>query len=170
MEVAEALAFIQRLIEEHRIYLGEYKKIEQIASDATGLQAFDVFKEAFMPGRQDVTQVLHKLSELVTSIANGLRAHYDKEEANLPGIVQRYGDEALGLTLRSILLEHRALRQRIAQAETLVADLTGGKLNRFIWEATGHDLRAHLTQSRKVLENHAEKEQVFLYELQKALK
>lgn len=170
MEVAEALALIRRIIEEHRIYLAGFQNIEQTANDAMVLSRLEVGKEIFMPGRLDQKQGLKSLGELMSSIDKGLRAHFNREETSLPGVVAQFGDEHMASSLRAILLEHEDLRTRIASAEKEVAELTGGRLSRHVWEATAHDMRAHISQTRKLLEVHAAGEQVLLHKLEKALK
>ncbi len=170
MEVAEALALIERIIEEHRMYLTELQNIGQVANDVVVLKGLELGKEVFMPGRLDQKHGLQKLKELLTAIAQGLRGHFNREEVALPGVVAQYGDEEMTSALRSILLEHEDLRNRIAGGEKHVAELTGGGLTRHVWEATAHDMRAHITHTRKLLEAHASIEQELLYKLQRALK
>ena len=170
MEVAEALALIQRIIEEHCVYLTGLQSIEQTANDAVAMKGLEMGKEVFMPGRLDQKQGLQKLGELMSSIAKGLRAHFNREETTLPGVVTQYGNKEMASNLRSILLEHEDLRNRITQAEKHVTELTGGGLTRQVWEATAHDMRAHMTHTRKLLEAHAKIEQTLLRGLEKALK
>lgn len=170
MEVIEALALIQRIIEEHRQFIGGFQNLEQLANDSIVLRGLDLGKEAFMPGRLDQKEGLKKLGELLTSIAKGLRAHFSREEASLPGVVAQHGNEQMSSDLRSILLEHEDMRNRMAESEKHVAELTGGGLTRYVWEATAHDMRAHMTHTRKLLEAHARIEQTLLHSLEKALK
>jgi hypothetical protein len=170
MEVAEALALIQRIIEEHRQFIGGFQNLEQLANDSIVMRDLDLSKEAFMPGRLDQKEGLKKLGELLLSISKGLRAHFNREETALPGVVTQYGNKEMASDLRSIFLEHEDLRNRITQAEKHVAELTGGGLTRYVWEATAHDMRAHMTHTRKLLEAHAKIEQTLLRGLEKALK
>jgi hypothetical protein len=170
MEVAEALALIQRIIEEHRQFIGGFQNLEQLANDSIVMRGLDLSKEAFMPGRLDQKEGLKKLGELLLSISKGLRAHFNREETALPGVVTQHGNKEMASDLRSILLEHEDLRNRITQAEKHVAELTGGGLTRYVWEATAHDMRAHMTHTRKLLEAHANVERTLLRGLEKALK
>ena len=50
-----------------------------------------------------------------------------------------------------------------------MAELNIGQLSRHIWEATVHDLRAHITHTRKLIEAHAEIEQELLHTLKKEI-
>ncbi len=170
MEVSDALALIQKIIEEHRIYLAGLQNIEQTANDSMVMKGLEMGKEVFVPGRLDQGQGLHKLSDLMKSVGVGLRAHFNREETALPGVVAQYGNNKMASTLRSILQEHEYLRNRIADAEKLVAELAAGKLTRAVWDATANDMRAHVTHTRKLIETHASSEQVLLHELEKLLK
>jgi len=170
MEVSEALALIQKIIEEHRIYLAGLQNIEQTANDAMVIKGLEMSKGVFVPGRLDQNQGLQKLGEMMKSVAIGLRAHFNREETALPGVVAQYGTEEMSATLRSILLEHEDLRNRIAQAEKHVAELTGGGLSRNVWDATANDMRAHIAHTRKLIEAHAIIEQELLHGLEKMLK
>lgn len=171
MEAAEALALIEKIIEEHRVYIfGGFQDIERVANDVIALRGLQTGKEAFMPGRFDERQGLKKLKEALEAVARGLRAHFNREETGLPGVVTQYGNEETASALRSLLEAHDDLRNRLAYGKKHVVELTSGKLSRLVWEATAHDTRAHITHTRKLLEAHAQAEQKLLHKLQKRLK
>ena len=169
MEITEALALVEQIIEEHRQITRGFQTLEQVANDASALQGLETGSEAFMPGRLDQKQGLQKLEELLEVIEQGLQAHFNREEASLPSAVETYGDEELKAGLNSLLLEHKDLRSRIAHSKKHVSELTSGNLSRHLWGASAHDMRAHISHTRKLLEAHAEIEQELLHELRKRL-
>ena len=166
----EALAVIEQIIDEHKVISQRFQAAEQIANDAEALAGFDKAKEAFMPGRLAQQPGLQELQASLAKIEQGLHRHFHLEETSLPGVVGKYGDEEVKSDLRSLLLEHKDLINRIAHSKKHVAELVEGNLSRHLWEASAHDMRAYITHTRKLLEAHAEIEQELLHKLLNRLK
>jgi len=163
------LALIQRIIEEHKVIKKGMQALEQKANDAEALMGLEQAKEAFMPGRLEPKKGLQMLQESLGAIEKGLQKHFDFEETGLPSVVGRYGDEEVKASLNSLFLEHKDLRSRMAHSKKHIADLVSGNLSRQLWEASAHDMRAHISHTRKLLEAHAEIEQELLHQLQDQL-
>lgn len=163
MEIAEVLALIERIIQEHKVLLQELQSTEQVATDATALRGLEEGTETFMPGRLDQSQSLRKLERLLKTVNQGLQAHFHREETALVTALKEHGDKELESDLRSLFVEHENMRTRLAHSRRLVAELIGGGLSRHIWEASAHDMRAHLTHTRKLLGTHANIEQDLLH-------
>jgi iron-sulfur cluster repair protein YtfE (RIC family) len=165
----DVLGLIDRIIEEHKTIIGRLKTLEQVANDAEAIVGFDKAKQVFMPGRLERKEGLQELEELLDKISRGIRAHFKREETALLIAFERYGDKNMASSLRSLLLEHDDLRNRIAHTKKHVAQLTGGKLSRQVWEATAYDIRAHISHTKKLMEAHAEIEKELLLTLRKQL-
>ena len=168
-EVKEALALIDKAIEEHKVIFQDLRTFETVANDAQALVEMDAAKGAFMPGRLGQKDGLQKLQELRDKIESGLEAHFNREETAVLTAFQKYGDRELVSALHSLLLEHEDLRQRLAHAWNHVAQLISGGLSRHLWEATAHDMLAHISHTRKLVEAHAEMEMELFHKLQRAL-
>jgi len=166
----EALAVIEKIIEDHKVIKQRFQTLERVANDAEAMTGFEKAKEAFMPGRLSQKQGLQELQESLDAIERGLHIHFHNEETGLLGVVERYGDEELKSALRSLLLEHEDLRNRLAHSKKHVAELIGGGLSRHLWEASAHDMRAYISHTRKLLEVHAEIEQELLHKLRSELR
>jgi len=166
----QALAVIEQIIQEHEVISQRFQAAEKVANDAEALAGFDKAKEAFMPGRLAQQPGLQELQASLAKIEQGLHRHFHLEETSLPGVVGRYGDEEIKSDLRSLLLEHKDLRNRLAHSKKHVAELVEGNLSRHLWEASAHDMRAYITHTRKLLEAHAEIEQELLHELRHKLR
>jgi hypothetical protein len=151
----EILALIDNLIDEHRVIAKDAQSLEQLANDASILVDLEEARDTFVPGRLDQKQSLQKLQELLEKIAQGLQAHFNREESGLLAAFEKHGDRKLVTTLNSLLLEHEDLRNRLAHAKDHVAELVSGGLARHQWEASANDMRAHLSHTRKLLEAHA---------------
>jgi len=143
--------------------------MEQVANDAEAMVGLEKAKEVFMPGRLEQKEGLKKLQELQEKVEKGLYAHFNREETALMSAVEKRGGRKIASALRTLLLEHKDLKKRIAHSKKHVADLLGGGLSRTVWEATAHDMRAHISHTRKLLEAHAAIEQELLQELRDQL-
>ena len=164
------LAIIEKIIQWHKMIKRRVLTLERVANDAEALIGFEKAKEAFMPGRLDQKKGLKALGELLDVIEPGLHEHFHYEEAELPGVVESYGDEELSSDLNSLFLEHKDLRNRIAHSKRHVADLVGGNMSRHLWEASAHDMRAHISHTRKLLAAHVEIETELLHRLRANLR
>jgi len=165
----EALALIEEIIEEHKSIMQGAQTLEQVASDAEAMVGLEKAKETFMPGRFEQEQGLKKLQASLEAIDQGLRAHFNREETGLLVVFEKHGNKELASALRSLLLEHEDLRNRLAHSKKHVAELVSGGLSRHLWEASAHDMRAHISHTRKLLEAHAEIEQELFHRLRTEL-
>ena len=166
----QALAVIEQIIQEHEVISQRFQAAEKVANDAEALAGFDKAKEAFMPGRLAQQPGLQELQASLAKIEKGLHRHFHLEETSLSSVVGKYGDEEIKSDLRSLLLEHKDLRNRLAHSKKHVAELVDGGLSRHLWEASAHDMRAYFSHTRKLLEAHAEIEQELLHELRHKLR
>jgi len=167
--VEETVTLIDEIIGEHKSIIQRVQALEQTANDVEAIAGLEKAKEAFMPGRLDQKQSLQKLQELLETINSGLQAHFNREETGLLTAFERHGDRRLASALHSLLLEHDDLRNRLAHSMNHVAELTGGGLSGHVWGASAHDMRAHISHTRKLLEAHAEIEQELLRTLRSHL-
>jgi iron-sulfur cluster repair protein YtfE (RIC family) len=165
----ETLALIEKIVGEHKSIMQGVRSLEQAASDAEAIVGLEKAKETFMPGRLEQEQGLKKLQASLEAIDQGLRAHFNREETGLMNVFEKHGNKELASALRSLLLEHEDLRNRLAHAKKHVAELMSGGLSRHLWEASAHDMRAHISHTRKLLEAHAEIEQELFHRLRTEL-
>ena len=163
------LAVIERVIAEHKTIRQRFQTLEKVANDAEAMAGFEEAKEAFMPGRLGQNQGLNSLGDTLNAIEDGLQRHFHFEEISLPEVVDHCGDEENKSSLRSILLEHADLRNRVAHSKKHVAELAAGDMARHRWEASAHDMRTYISHTRRLLEAHAEIEQELLHELRDRL-
>ena len=166
----EVLALIEEIIEAHKIIIKNTQDLEQVANDAGAIGGLEKAKEAFMPGRFDQKQGLQKLQELLQAIDQGLKAHFNQEETRLLSAFEKHGGKKLSSALHSLLLEHEDLKNRFAHSREHITELISGGLSGQVWETRAHDMRAHISHTRKLLEAHAEIEQELLRELRNQLR
>ena len=166
----EALALIEKIIEEHKIINIGARDLEHVANDAAMLVGLDQANQDFIPGQFNQGTGLEKLAESLEKLENGLQMHFEREEKALLNAAERYADRNLVSTLHYLLREHDGIKKRFAHSDKEVAELIGGRLSRNVWEANANDMRAHINHTRKLLEIHAREEEKMLAELRKQLK
>jgi len=166
----EALALIEKIIEEHKIIMQRAQTLERVANDAEVVIGFEKARDAFMPGRFEQKLGLQELQESLETIDKGLQEHFKREETGLLTAFERHGNKELASALHSLLLEHENLKNRLAHSRKHVAELVGGGLSRHLWEASAHDMRAYISHTRKLLEAHALIEEELLHKLRDQLR
>lgn len=166
----EAIALIDKIISEHKVILKEAQTSEQLANDATALAELAGAKEVFMPGRFDQGQSLQKCQESLEKIGKMLQGHFGREETGLLATFEKHGDRKLVTALTTLLTEHKSLTKRLGDSKDQVAQLMSGGMARHRWEASAHDMRAHLSHTWKLLEAHASLENDLLVRLRRHLK
>ena len=138
---------------------------EKICADC----AMDEAKETFMPGRLDQKQGLQKMREILQKLDEGLRAHFTREETALLAAFEKHGDRELVKGLNALLGEHADLRKRLEHAQRHIIELLEGGLAQHKWQASAHDMRTHMTHTRKLIEAHAAAELPLLKQLRRKL-
>lgn len=175
----EVIALIDRLIAEHRVLLQDMDSLVNVVNDAGAILSFNKAREVFMPGRHSVRGDLEKLDELLGNIDTGLRAHFNREETGLHAAFEKSGGTELASAYHSLIKQHDSLRGRLVEHENIrknllqslkeLHDPERGSLSRHTWEATAHDIRAYMTQSRKLIQEHTVAEQHVFLDLREKL-
>lgn len=166
----DTLAVIERVIKEHKTLTGKLHDLERGANDADTIAELEKARDTFMPGRLGKQQEsLLKLKELLEITERGLDAHFNYEETELLSVIEKHGDRRIVSALHSLLLEHKDIRDRFAHSKNHLEELASQGKSRFVWEASAHDMRAHISHTRKLIEAHAAIEQELLQELKTAL-
>jgi iron-sulfur cluster repair protein YtfE (RIC family) len=165
----EALALIERIIEEHKTLMKDLETVDKVANDAQAMRSFEKAKEAFVPGRLNQSQGLDELEGLLKTIEQGLDGHFGREETGLMSVFEEHGDKEIASSFHSLLEEHEEMRERIKNSLGQITALADGGLSRHIWEATANDIRAHIGHTRRLLGRHAAAEQELLHKLQTIL-
>ncbi len=163
----ELVAAIDRILAEHKTIMREFQTVDRVANDSEALAKINKAKDAFMPGGLNGKNAITQLQQVFNELYQGLRAHFNFEETELLKALQKIGDPDLVKALHDLLLEHHDLRDRLAQAQQDIERLRSGGLDRQVWEASGYDMRAHLTHTHKLLQAHADLEQDLLLGLKK---
>lgn len=165
----EVLAIIERIIQEHKVLIRGVHNLERGVNDAEAMAGFEKAKDAFMPGRFEQKQGLQQLQDLMRIVDTGLRNHFRFEETALIAAFEKHGDKELASALQSLLLEHKDIRNRLGHSKRHISELVSGNMTHHLWEASAHDMRAHMSHTRKLIEAHTSIEQELLHKLKRRL-
>lgn len=166
MEVAEALALIEKIIEEHRIILGDIRDFTQSTNDVVAMRGLGQAQESFVPGRlENQQQSLGSWQESLLAVDRGVQAHFHREETALVTAVAEYGDSDLASGLRHWLAEHKELRERLDKMKQDVAGLVGDTSAQAAWQEKAWGIRVYTTHTGKLFDVHARGEQKMLLKL-----
>jgi hypothetical protein len=165
----ELLVIVEQIIAEHKIIIQRVQTLDLVVNDASAMMGFDKAKEAFMPGRFNQKKGLQTMRKLLDTIEKGLNAHFKREETILLPAVEKRGVEKFASALRSLFLEHEDFKNRITYTQRSADELISGNLARHLWEASAHDMRTHVSHTRKLLEKHHRREQQILTTMQNEL-
>jgi iron-sulfur cluster repair protein YtfE (RIC family) len=168
--MADILAIIDQIIEEHKVILAEFESLEKVSNDATAMLALARGQDHFMPGRPSPREGLKKLEEVRQKVTEGLEAHFVREETALLNAFQEYGRSDLVSALKSLLTAHIELRSELGLLKTHMAELLNETLSRNLWEASGYEIKARITQIHKTIAEHAGEEQILLRKAQKDIR
>ena len=166
----EALALIDKIIEEHKTLTQRFQTLEQVTNDASALLKLDTAREDFIPGRLgDQKQALQNWQESLKVIEQGIEAHFAREEIGLLTAFEKQGGEMLASALHALLSEHKELRDRLTKLKEDIAELAIGGASRDVWEGMVWGVRNYLVNTRKMFEAHARSEQSLLRTLRSEL-
>jgi hypothetical protein len=168
--MADILAIIDRIIEEHKIILAEFQTLEGVANDAGAIMTLERTKDAFMPGRASSLDGLQNLDDMRSKVTAGLEAHFNREETALLDAFQEYGQADLVASLKNLLLQHTEIRSGLSDFKRQIAELRNEKLSRNLWETKGYDIRAGINQLHKTMASHAADEQKLLHKIQQDIR
>ena len=170
MKVAEALALIEKIIEEHRIILGGIHNLNERANDVAAMRGLGQAQETFTPGRlHDQKEALRNWKESLSFVDAGIQAHFNREETALVAAIAEYGSEELASALRHWLAEHAELRERLAKMRIDVDELIAAESYHVVWQGKAWGIRVYMTHTGKLFDVHARGEQKMLVKLRNLL-
>ena len=155
----DAISVIGGILDEHEQIARKVRKLGEIANDLDAVSRLGGSGGDFMPGRlEDQRRSLHSLQESLEAVDEGLHAHFDREEKGLLESFEKHGGRKLATALRTLLLEHRELGDRITRLKKDTAELATEELSREVWEGKAWGIKAYIRHTGKLLEAHAQSE------------
>ena len=152
------LDLIDALIAEHKSGNAKTASLQKAANYALILESMDSARVCFGPGRLNPELELANLKTLIKSIIIFLDHHFQHEETLMLQAVEEYCDQETVNAFTLLLREHDYLKTRISRVLELIQELNSGKLTNQHWNSSANDLKAYLSHTRKLLEEHSDRE------------
>ena len=160
----DSLAIINRILEEHQTIRGHIKLVGDSVSDEEALSSLEKARADWIPGRPEIlSEKKKKLQQTINALDEGLKNHFAYEEKTLPPLLGK-------LLMRSLLLEHQAIKKEIDEAKSAVAGikLEGLERDRLLSEEAR--MQQMVDDICQLVGEHAIKEDTVLTMVQMALK
>ena len=159
------ITLIDSILGEHKIKIQKFQKLEEAVNDFEIAAGLDKALGTLLPGRFDSKQDIRNLQELLEAIEQWLKTHFEREEETFFTAFKNYKDKKLISDCQDLLRDHEGLKLRLAQERNLVTSLIDGNLSVNLWQATAYDMRAHISNTRRLVEGHAATEEKLLLQL-----
>ena len=161
--MSDNLTIINRVIEEHQTIRAYVKLAGDSTSDQEALMALTKMRPDWIPGQLDIlTEKQNKLEQVLSSLQEGLRHHFDFEETALPPLLGE-------LFMTALILDHQAIRKGISEAKAALAEATTEELSREELLSKESQIQQAVDNLCQQIEDHAGREEVILEMLQRAL-
>lgn len=160
----DSLAIINRILEEHQTIRGHIKLVGDSVSDEEALSSLEKARADWIPGRPEIlSEKQKKLRQTINALDEGLKNHFAFEEKTLPPLLGK-------LLMRSLLLEHQAIKREIEKAKSVVANikLEGLERDRLLSEEAR--MQQMVDSICQLVGDHAEKEETVLTMIRLALR
>lgn len=162
--ILDYLAKINEIIEEHRTIGSGVKLVGESVSDQEALTSLKSVRSDWVPGRLELmSEKQRKLKQTMSFLEEGLRNHFAKEEEVLPALLGEF-------LMQSLLLEHQEIVGKIDEVKLVAADSKLGGLSEAELESLDSEVKQKISDFSRLIEEHADKEEMMLDMVARALK
>lgn len=162
--MSDHLAKINEILEEHRTIRGGVKLMGDSVSDQEALASLKSMRSDWTPGRLElVLEKQRKLKQTMSFLEEGLRNHFAKEQDALPAVLGEF-------LMRSLLLEHQQIIEKIDEVRLVATDSKLEGLTEAELESRDSEIKQKISDFSRLIEEHADKEELMLEMVVRALK
>jgi hemerythrin len=162
--MSDYLTKINELIEEHRTIGSGVKRVGDSVSDQEALASLKGVRSDWVPGRLELmAEKQRKLKQTMSFLEEGLRSHFAKEEDVLPALLGEF-------LMQSLLLEHQEIIGKIDEVRLVTADSRLKGLSEAELEFLDSEVKQKISDFSRLIEEHADKEEMMLEMVTRALK
>ena len=161
--MSDYLAEINNIIEEHQTIRGHVKLVGESIGDQEALFSLQSTRPDWIPGRLEIlSEKQNKLVQTISSLSEGLKIHFAKEERFLPPVLGE-------LIMRALILEHQEIMKAIKEVRTIATDTKLEGLSREDLMSQEAEIQQKVGNLCNLIEEHANKEELMLEMVQRAL-
>ncbi len=161
--MADNLAIVNRAIEEHHNIRGHTKLVGDSISDLEALFSLQKARpDWILSSQESLSEKQAKLQQTISALGEGLKNHFGFEEKLFPPL---FGD----LLMQALVLEHRAIKKEIDEAESFIANTKLQGLSQKELLSMKARIQQRIEDILQLVEGHASREETILKMLKKAL-
>ena len=162
--ISDYLAKINEILEEHRTIRSGVKLVGDSVSDQEALASLKSMRSDWTPGRLElISEKQRKLKQTISFLEDGLHNHFAKEEDVLPTLLGEF-------LMRSLLLEHQEIIGKIDEVRLVATDSKLEGLTEAELGSKDSEIKQKISDFSRRLEEHADKEELMLEMVVRALK
>jgi hemerythrin len=162
--MSDYLARINEILEEHRTIRGGVKLVGDSVSDQEALASLKSIRSDWTSSRLELmSEKQRKLKQTMSFLEEGLHNHFAKEEDVLPAVLGEF-------LMQTLLLEHREIIGKIDELRLLATDSKLEGLTEAELESKDSEIKQKIGDLSRRLEEHADKEELMLEMVVRALK
>ena len=162
--MSDHLAKINEILEEHRTIRGGVKLMGDSVSDQEALASLKSMRSDWTPGRLEiVSEKQRKLKQTMSFLEEGLRNHFAKEQDALPAVLGEF-------LMQSLLLEHQKIFEKVDEVGLVATDSKLEGLTEAELESKDSEIKQKISDFSRLIEEHADKEELMLEMVVRALK
>jgi hypothetical protein len=161
--MSDSLAAIKEIIAEHQSVRSNIKLIGDSVSDQEALNSLKSARSDWAPGQLELlAEKRKKLGQTVSSLDEGLKNHFTKEETVLPSFL---GD----FLMQALLLEHGEIKKAISEAKLAASGSSPENPSQAELASLDAQLQRVVGSLSRLIESHADKEDMMLEMVQRTL-
>jgi hypothetical protein len=162
--ISDYLAKINEIIEEHRAISGNVKLVGDSVSDQEALASLKSLRSDWAPGQRELmSEKQRKLKQTMSFLKEGLQRHFAKEGDALPVLLGEF-------LMRSLLLEHQEINAKLNEVMSAAADSNLEGLSEAELESLDSEVKQKISDFSRLIEEHADREEMMLEMVVRALK
>jgi hemerythrin len=161
--MADNLALVNRVIEEHHAIRGNIKLVGDSVSDLEALFSLQKARpDLILSSPEQLTEKQNKLQQTLSYLDDGLKNHFAFEEKLLPPLFGEF-------LMKALILDHRAIKKQIDAAKSLVAETKLEGLSQKELLSRKSQIQQKVENILQLVEDHAAREETILKMLKRAL-
>lgn len=162
-EMSDYLAKVEELIAEHRSIRDSVKLVGDSVSDQEALNSLRSAGSDWVPGRLEfLSQKQSRLKQTLNYLEEGLQNHFAREEEVLPPVLGEF-------LMRALRLEHQEIVETIDRARSVAVDTKLEGMSQEALESQDAEIRQTVDGLCRMIEGHADKEDLMLETVKVAL-
>ncbi|OGO01659.1 MAG: hypothetical protein A2Y59_05955 [Chloroflexi bacterium RBG_13_52_14] len=161
--MADNLALINRVIEEHHNIRGNLKLVGDSVSDLEALFSLQKSRpDLILSSPEALSEKQNKLQQTLNYLDEGLKNHFGFEEKLLPPLFGEF-------LIKALILDHRAIKKQIDAVKSLVSDTKLEGLSQKELLSRKSQIQQKVENILQLVEDHAAREETILKMLKRAL-